>query len=192
MAQQHLRLLGYRFDVSGLQRELAAHPEVWNEIPLRTRQYKNSPHREIDDIWVRYNPLRNFKGDWKDFNGDHPAEWYPVSNKLTWAVTLAQDLAELLDRQSIGAVLITRVPPGKQVYPHIDGGWQAENHDKYIIQVKSARGQSFNFEGESLDVATGGCYWFDNSAPHWVLNPTSEDRISLIVCLRREKCHLDG
>lgn len=194
MAQQHLRLLGFRFDVSDLQKELAEHPEVWNEIGLRTRMYKNSPHREVDDIWVRYNPIKNFRGNWTEFNGDHPAEWYPVSHKLWHAAELAMDLAVLYECSihDIGAVLITRVPSGKQVYPHSDGGWQAENHEKFIIQISSAPGQSFNFENEKLDARPGECYWFDNSAPHWVLNPTSEERISLIVCLRREKCHLVG
>ena len=189
MAKQHLRLIDCSFDVSGLEKQLYDYPEVWNEIPLRTRVYKNSPHREIDDVWVRYNPLKNFSGNWADFNGDHPAEWYPVCEKLWWARELAQNLSDLQNERAIGAVLITRVPPGRQVYPHVDGGWQAENHDKYVIQIASARGQSFNFEGESLDARKGECYWFDNSAPHWVLNPTTEERISLIVCLRREKCH---
>ena len=190
MAQQHLKMIEHKFDVSRLREELVTHSEVWNEIPLRTRMYKNSPHREIDDIWVRYNPLENFKGDWTDFNGDHPAKWYEVSRKLVSASILALDLAVLQGCRGtdIGAVLITRVPAGKQVYPHIDGGWQAENHDKYIIQIASSPGQSFNFKDESIDARPGECYWFDNSAPHWVLNPTSEERISLIVCLRREKC----
>ena len=190
MAQQHLSLIPLTFVISELRDQLVAHPETWNEIPYRTKMYKNSPHREIDDIWVRYNPVENFKGDWIDFNGDHPAEWYPVVEKIPEARILAEELAFALygNEARIGAVLITRVPPGAQVHRHVDGGWQAENHEKYIIQIASAKGQSFNFENESLDARPGECYWFDNSAPHWVLNPTSEERISLIVCLRREKC----
>jgi hypothetical protein len=173
------------FHVDALREQLALHPEVWNEIPLRTQQYEGSPHREIDDIWVRYNPLKNFKGDWTKFNGPHEPAWYPVAEKIPAAVTLCVSLAKYVEAQSLGAVLITRVPPGKQVYPHVDGGWHARYYEKFVIQIASAQGQTFNFEEESLDARPGECYWFDNAYPHWVLNPTSEERISLIVCVRR-------
>lgn len=189
MANEHLKMTEMKFDVSRLKRELDLHPEVWNEIPLRTRHYSHSPHREVDDIWLRYNPLANFDGDWNKFNGPHKAEWYPVTSKIPAAVYLCFDLIRQMKIEQMGAVLITRVPPGKQVYPHVDGGWHARYYEKFIIQIASAPGQSFNFEGESLDARPGECYWFDNAYPHWVLNPTNEERISLIVCVRREKCH---
>lgn len=183
-----LRMTEMSFDkelIESLRKELEASPEVWNEIRYRTREYPNSPHREIDDIWVRYNPLKNFRGDWSEFNGPHVSEWYPVARKLPSAGILACELAVKTRALALGAVLITRVPPGAQVYPHVDGGWHARHYEKFVIQIASAKGQTFNFEGESLDARPGECYWFDNSAPHWVLNPTSEERISLIVCVRR-------
>jgi len=189
MADKHLGMTGLTFPVATLHEQLAAHPEVWNEIPLRTRMYEGSPHREIDDIWVRYNPLKNFHGDWSKFNGPHEAAWYDVTEKLPAVIQLSVMLANKLLAKSIGAVLITRVPAGKQVYPHVDGGWHAGYYEKFVIQIASSPGQTFNFEGESLDARPGECYWFDNAFPHWVLNPTKEERISLIVCLRREKCH---
>jgi mannose-6-phosphate isomerase-like protein (cupin superfamily) len=189
MAQQYLKMTEHRFEVDRLQEELKAWPDVWNELPWRTRAYTNSPHREIDDIWVRYNPLRNFDGNWEKFNGPHEAEWYPVAWRIPSVIELVISLATKLEAKEVGAVLVTRVPPGKQVYPHVDGGWHARYYEKFVIQVASSPGQSFNFEGESLDARPGECYWFDNSQSHWVLNPTSEERISLIVCVRREKCH---
>jgi mannose-6-phosphate isomerase-like protein (cupin superfamily) len=189
MAQQYLKMTEHRFEVDRLQEELKAWPDVWNELPWRTRAYANSPHREIDDIWVRYNPLRNFDGNWEKFNGPHEAEWYPVAWRIPSVIELVISLATKLETKEVGAVLVTRVPPGKQVYPHVDGGWHARYYEKFVIQIASSPGQSFNFAGESLDARPGECYWFDNSQSHWVLNPTSEERISLIVCVRREKCH---
>jgi hypothetical protein len=185
MAEQHLKMTDMRFEIEQLRSELTLHSEIWNQIPLRTRTYKHSPHREVDDIWARYNPLRNFDGDWNKFNGPHKAEWYPVVSWIPSVIDLSLELADQVGSKQIGAVLITRVPPGKQVYPHVDGGWHARYYEKFIIQIASAPGQSFNFEGESLDARPGECYWFDNAFPHWVLNPTSEERISLIVCVRR-------
>lgn len=189
MANKYLGMTEMKFDISRLKRELDLCPEIWNEVTLRTRYYKGSPHREVDDIWVRYNPLENFTGDWNKFNGPHEAEWYPVAQKIPSVVDLCLGLATRLMTLQVGAVLITRIPPGKQVYPHVDGGWHAGYYSKFVIQIASAPGQSFNFKNESLDARPGECYWFDNSHTHWVLNPTKEERISLIVCVRREKCH---
>src|SRR5580658_1128136 len=109
------------FDVSGLQQQLAAHPEVWNTVTLRT-EHPRSPHREVSDIWVRYNALSNYHGDMQRFNDVHVSEWYPVSEVLTEARRLAEAVA---DGRDIGAVLITKIPGGKQVYPHVDVGWHA-------------------------------------------------------------------
>jgi Aspartyl/Asparaginyl beta-hydroxylase len=181
-----------RFDVERLKRELEESPEVWNEIPFRTRVFEGSPHREVDDVWVRYNHFRNFNGDWAKFHDRHESEWYKVCEKIPSARRLSRDLANALQTSELGGVLLTRVPAGKQVYPHRDQGWHAGYYEKFVIQIVSAPGQMFCFEDEELNARPGECYWFDNSYLHWVKNPTEEDRVSLIVCVRREKCHLVG
>lgn len=174
----------HAFDVEPIIKELDAHPEVWNEIKLRTEP-PTSPHREVDDIWIRYNPLSNYQGDMSAFNGPHVGEWYPVVDKLPSVKLLCEALQELLQASEIGAVLITRVPPGKQVYPHVDGGWHAATFEKFCIQVKGNKDQAFCFDGEELRAEPGDVYWFDNSKSHWVINQSDSERISLIVCLRR-------
>ena len=168
------------FDVSGLQRQLADHPEVWNTIRLRTEDPR-SPHREVSDIWVRYNPIENYRGDIRKFNDVHVSEWYPVAEVLTEARTLAECVA---DGRDIGAVLITKVPAGKQVYPHVDIGWHARATTKYGLQIHGNDKQAFHFEGEELVTRDGDLFWFDNAYPHSVTNDSEEDRMTLIVCVK--------
>ena len=179
----HLGLAPYRFDVSVLASQLEEHPEIWNEIPFRT-EHPESPHRESSDIWVRYNRRDNYAGNMQTFNGEHVSEWYPVIAKIPAVIDLCWGLC-LKERATLGGVLITKVPAGKQIYPHVDGGWHAAVHEKFIITVKGNERQSFNFDGESLSTIPGESFWFENAYPHWVKNESAEDRISLIVCIRR-------
>lgn len=180
--------LPYRFNTEPLYRELVNYPEVWNEIPYRTNS-ATSPHREVDDVWVRYNALENWTGDRDSFNGPHTSVWYPVVHRLPAARLLALDLYAQLEGVQLGAVLITRVPAHKQVYPHVDESWHARYYEKFIIQVRGNNRQAFFVKEQLVSARTGECYWFDNSHPHWVVNHSDEDRISLIVCVRRAECH---
>jgi hypothetical protein len=179
---KHIGPLDFKFDVAPLAAELRSSPEVWNEIPYRTN-FENSPHREVDDIWVRYNSLENYYKDPKTFNNEHLSVWYPVITKIPAARALARELMEKIGAPRLGGVIITRIPPGKQVYPHVDPGWHAQYYDKFIIQIQSAPGQAFCFEDGEFPADTGDSYWFDNSVSHWVVNRSRVDRISLIVCL---------
>lgn len=175
------------FDVSRLQQQLAEHPEVWNTITLRT-EHSRSPHREVSDIWIRYNALENFRGDMQQFNDAHVSEWYPVAEVLTEARQLAECVA---DGRDIGAVLITKIPAGKQVYPHVDVGWHARTFEKYGLQIHGNDRQAFHFEGESLITLDGDIFWFNNAYPHWVTNESTSDRVTMIVCTKQNG-HMAG
>jgi hypothetical protein len=179
-----IELLQTGWDVEPLQQQLAAHPDVWNRHTMRTAS-EGTPHREVDDIWVRYNAWENFSGDAEAFNSEHESEWYPVVAQLPAAWSLARRVARLAGMRKLGGVLITRVPPGGEVKPHVDHGWHAHAHDKIAVQIQGNRGQSFCFDMVSLRTVPGDVYQFDNSFKHWVLNPTDQERITMIVCVRK-------
>ena len=90
-----------------------------------------------------------------------------------------------LNGTRLGGVLITKIAAGKECKPHQDNGWHARYYEKFAIQIASAPGQRFCFEGESLETKPGDIFKFDNSHVHWVTNPTPYDRITLIACLQR-------
>lgn len=173
----NIKLLPDRFDVHQLQVELENF-SGWNWFPMRTQG--NSPHRECDDIWVRW------QNGAVRADGSFDCEWYGVAHELPSAVALCQLISDLYMGIEMGGVLITRIPPGKQVYPHVDRGWHAHRYEKFAIQVKGNSEQSFCFQEERLSPQSGELFWFDNSKPHWVLNPSAEERITLICCIRRD------
>jgi len=175
----HIELIHRRaFDMHPLLAELAAHPQAWNEHPART-QSQDSPHREASDIWVRFFPADNLGS-----TREKEVIWYPVAEKLPTARSIAEELMSQFAGLALGGILITKIPPGKRVYPHIDLGWHARTYEKFAVQVRGNWRQAFHFEGESLVTEEGDLFWFDNSYSHWVTNDSDEDRITLIVCMR--------
>ncbi len=172
------------FDVSGVVAELEASPELWNEHRERTTLY-NGPHGGVSDIWVRYNDFANFDGDLAAFNEPHESVWYPGSLKLPTVRSLVYDVMRVVEGDVLGGVLITKVPPGGRVEPHIDGGWHAGFYGKFAIQIKGNQQQAFHFEDAELRAEPGDLYTFDNSKLHWVTNDSDSDRITLIICIRK-------
>jgi len=157
-------------------------PRIWNTYPFR--RGPKSPHRDLDDIWVRYNDIACFTGDIAKFNSPHESVWYPVVEQIPTAKAIAEKIGEDF-KGKIGGVLITRIPPGKSCHPHIDQGWHAEHYEKFAYQVQGNVEQSFNVEQEVLRTKSGDLFWFDNSRLHWVNNPSDEERITMVVCVRR-------
>jgi hypothetical protein len=174
--------------------ELQKHPKIWNEITLRTEG--DSPHRELDDIWVRYAPSMDLAPE------PHAAMWYPSVKHIPIVVEYCELMRQMFEMSTIGGVLITRIPAGKQCYGHIDEGWHAAFYQKYALTVTAAPGQHFWVEDKTLETMPGEIFTFDNSKMHGVKNDSPYERITLIVCLSKdgkynakpgeELCHSDG
>lgn len=171
------------FDIGPAVHELYAHPELWNQYRMRTEVY-GTPHRSIDDIWVRYNDFAAYTGDAFFFASEHDSVWYPGAVKIPAVKDLCLELMAEVRGERLGGVLITRIPPGGQVDPHIDGGWHARYYDKFAIQLMGNQDQTFWFEDAQLSALPGECYTFDNSKLHAVYNRSGEPRMTLIVCIR--------
>lgn len=178
-----IMLVAEGVDIMPLALQIERHPDLWNQHAGRTEGYA-SPHQRIDDIWVRYNHWSNFDGDMAAFNEAHESVWYPAATQLPAVRDIVFPIMARVHGERLGGVLITRIPPGGRVEPHTDHGWHAEYYAKYAVQIKSARGQAFCFEGEQLATKPGDVYWFDNAHKHWVVNDSDVERMTMIVCIR--------
>lgn len=186
---KHIGILPLQFDPQPLMGQLADCPQAWDTIKHRT-EHPKSPHREVSDIWVRYNDLANYHGDMRQFNAAHESVWYPVIEDLPAILPLVDHLMDHLGAYELGGILITKIPAGKQVYPHVDQGWHAGHYRKVGMQLAGNDKQAFCFEDGALSALSGECYWFDNHICHWVRNDSREDRITLIVTARwGHTCH---
>lgn len=173
-------------DVLPLMAELSNHPELWDRDVERLSV--NGPHRETDDIWIRYRDKTEHvaKNNWSEFADIHIPIWYPSAADLPSAVRLALDLMAHTRGEMLGGVLLYRVPAGKQIYIHTDTGWHPEYFDKYNLALQSQSGCSFYYPetGESMEAVTGDLHWFRNTVPHGVKNESDQDQIILTFCIK--------
>ncbi len=173
-----IKLVAEGVNVSPIYWALQSHPELWNQHTTRTAD-PASPHHGLDDIWARFgNPARAKDGE------AHDSFWYPSAD-LLGIRQHCYDLMHMTQGDELGGVLITRIPPGASCKPHTDPGWHARRYQKYAVQIASAPGQQFCFEGESLETKPGDVFWFDNQFSHWVTNDTQYERITMIACIRK-------
>jgi hypothetical protein len=182
--QRSIRLLHSGMPVRLVQQRLAApeNSDLWNAFGLRTAAYA---HSDVSDIWVRYNPFSNFDpANPAAFNDAHESQWYPAIDRLPVLMPLIFDVMRTVEGERLGGVLITRIPPGASVKPHIDQGWHARYYDKFAVQIAGGAKQAFCFEDDVLVSETGDLYTFDNSRKHWVTNESERTRITLIICIR--------
>lgn len=171
-------------NVQPILAELEAHPELWDQNRFRTIGGYGNPHTRLSDIIVRFNDWKNWTGDRAAFNEEHESVWWEPFEKLPAIEPLVFDLARLFLAERIGMVLITRIPPHTNCEPHIDSGWHARHYLKFALQLKAAPGQMFCYDDFRLETFPGDLYAFRNDWRHWVENPTDEERITLIICLR--------
>lgn len=176
------------FDVLPLQVALKRQPNLFGKYNLRSSGY-TSPHSEMTDIWVRYNDITNYleSNDFTKFNDEHDSIWYPSYYALPQLKDIIFKLMSLVDGERLGAVLITKLAPGGGIAKHVDSSWHADYYDKYYIPIQNGEGATFNFDDGVISPKLGEVYWFNNSVTHWVENNSSEDRISLIVCIRSDR-----
>jgi len=175
-----IELLWSGIDVGPLRAALDAHAHLWDQHTARTHS-EDSPHHGLSDIWVRFADPDTMRPD-----GSHDSVWYAQADVLP-VRELVFPLMAAVRGERLGGVLITRIKPGQVCKPHTDPGWHARHYDKFAVQVAAAPGQAFHFEGISLETKPGDVFWFDNSHRHWVTNESTEDRITMIVCIRTER-----
>lgn len=166
-------------DTMPLLAALAARPDLWNQNPLRTT-YPDTPHCEADDIWLRFNEMSDDPTQVIDDIQAHP---YPAWHELP-VKDMVLNLMRAVGGTQLGRVLITRIAPGGEIYPHCDEGAPATFFQRYQIMLQCNPGVLFLCGDETAQMKTGDVYWFNNALEHSVLNNSNADRIALIADIR--------
>lgn len=174
--------IAYGLNVEPLRAALAAKPHLFGQHSARV--CGASPHRSVTDIWVRYNDIANLG---PNFNDEHDAVWYPAYAELPELTPILFALVGYVQGERLGGVLITKLPPGGEILPHVDSGWHAGYYDKFYIPVQNDPGALFRFPSGDLIATPGEVYHFNNDIPHSVDNRSMSDRIALIVCIKTDK-----
>lgn len=189
---KHFELISEGIDVAPLLAELDANPWLWDQHSRR-KTAPGTPHAGMSDIWVRYNDdtQARLTGDWTGFNDEHVPVWYPAWEALPSLRPIVFDLMAKVQGEMLGGVLITKIPPGAGIAPHTDSGWHVDYYEKFYLSLKSKPGARFWCDDggikEALEPRPGQIWLFDNHKIHWVTNDSDDDRITLIICIRRHK-----
>lgn len=170
-------------------KEFLENYEEWGENPQRG--VPGSPHEEMTDIWVRFNDpkLCDKSGDLLSFIEEHESIWL---KSFTSVNRICKKLMKFTEGERLGGVLITKLPPGGKIHPHVDGGWHAEYYDKYYVPIKNDKGARFCFDDGFIEPEEGQVFAFRNDVTHWVENNSEQDRIAMIICIKQSKYSKEG
>lgn len=160
--------------------------DLWNSNDLRTK-YPNSPHKDADDIWLRFNDKKDYGDNPQRVMDDVECVNYEAWVKLPQAHEIIFNLMRFVRGVRLGRVVITRLAAGRIITPHKDGGKYAEYYDRYHCILQNFPGSIFRGGKESLVMKNGEIYWFNNLEEHEIKNYSSDDRITMIIDIRNIK-----
>jgi hypothetical protein len=176
-------------DVGALRHGLKLVPELWDQWALRK---VTSQHSETQSIILRGNPYTEGEDINSVLFGTH-CENYPAFAHLPQARRLVFGLMAQVEGEELGRVIISKSAPGVNVLRHTDlipmplGArpiQPADYYERYHIVLQSQPGCLFECGGETVAMAMGEIWWFDNTQPHEVVNNSADDRVHLIVDVR--------
>jgi hypothetical protein len=170
----NFKLIDQGIDTTPLLDRLTDNPNLWNQLDYRKRG-DESAHHQVNDIIVRFDDPTNYTAgihciDYKYYNMLCPA--------LDDLIKLAVDRAQ---GTKVGRSVITKIPPGKTVTPHIDTEASVNIYKRYHICLYGSAGNMFTSGNETVEMHTGEFWWFENKKVHSCINQGVEDRIHLIV-----------
>lgn len=183
---KHFRKITEGMDVSRLVGQLDDHDELWDEYTFRTT-VKGGPFQGTSDLWVRYRAMHELTAP-RHFAEPHLPVWYPGVGRIPAVRTVCLDLLAMCRAEILGGVLITRVPPHGCILPHHDrGSWHAEFYNlKVYVPLHSNAGCVNICENERVSMQVGEVWSFNNLETHSVENSGDTDRVTLIVCMRKD------
>lgn len=164
-------------DVVQVMQALSLNPDLWDENTLRT-DHENTAHGDTSDVWVWFNDGTS------DVVNDIQTYPYRAWSVLHPLRSIVLDLMRKVDGTQLGRVLITKLPPGKTITPHVDGGAPATFYTRFQIVLQSLPGAVFHIEDESVSFQSGDVWWIDNTKEHSVVNNSADDRIVCIVDIK--------
>jgi hypothetical protein len=164
-------------NVAPLLVAVSRQPELWDQNTLRTKHPKTA-HGAVSDIWLMFNDTEG------DVANDIIVKPYPAFKELPQARPIIFDLMRMVEGVTLGRVIITKLPPGKKITPHVDGGAPATYFSRYQIALQSLPGALFTIGDETVNFESGEVWLIDNKKEHSVVNNSRDDRIVMIVDIR--------
>lgn len=181
--------------VTPLLHQIIRKPHLWNKNTFRTT-FPNSPHVDVDDIWVRFSAPKNCTTTTRVI-GDGAPVWYPAADELPELKPIIKNLMSGVGAYELGRVLISRVRPGGVILPHRDADGEyvhAPDIARYHVVLQGLPGSLYTCgepgsedepsDVETVQMLTGEVWWFNALKLHHIQNNSADDRIHLLVDVR--------
>ena len=167
-------------NTSSVLRELVTQPELWDQNTLRT-SHPDTAHADVSDIWLWFNAIPDTPDG---VINDIQTVEYPAWTRLPSLRRMVLDLIHRVNGVQLGRCIITKLLPGGEITPHVDGGAPAEFYTRYQIALQSLPGALFHSGDETVNFRGGEIWWVNNRVTHSVVNNSADDRIVCIVDIR--------
>lgn len=165
-------------DIRAMWHEVMAQPERW--LASTTRQDQVAVQRETESIFLRSAVRPDDKSrKLEDIHASRltpHAAGYPAI--MQWTESFARR-----EGKRVARVLLAKLKPHGQVYPHVDGGDYYQIRDRYHLVLASASGSNMICGNEEVVMREGDVWWFDNKQLHAASNTSASDRTHLIFDL---------
>jgi hypothetical protein len=163
--------------INPLLLQVLRHDELWDKEHIESRWKEGYPEIDVSEILVRY-PIG-------DESEDIQCEWRASSALLPAARELSLSVMTHVRGEQLGRVVLTRLGPGKVIYPHADTvGAYTNFYTRFHVPLKSDERVVFRCGDERTSMCAGELYWFDKSLVHTIENRGLDDRINLIIDVR--------
>jgi hypothetical protein len=175
----HFKLINDNVDVKPIAREIAALENAWFQ---RTgRQERCQAQIETNAIPLR--GLRRSKIMGRRRRDVNETRQTLMAKNFPQTLCLLEAFAAMLDGE-LSRAKLARLPPGAEVYPHIDRGEYYRQRDRYHLVIDSPFASTLIAEDETATLKTGELWWFDNKVLHSASNNTPSPRIHLVFDLK--------
>lgn len=124
--------------------------------------------------------ITDFDLDWECFS---PYKYQPISKNKNLLGLLNPIFNYLKDLHSgeVGRSMLVKLPAGKNIDKHFDGGSYLSIAKRHHIPVITNDKVWFIIDGEKKHLGVGEIWEIDNTREHEVQNLGNEDRVHLIV-----------
>lgn len=181
MRQQTWKVVKTGLNTQPLVDKLVSRPDLWGKWAHR-QNYQGSAHQQADQIVLRWQRARSLEAAFLSLDVVDTPLMDEFGHELNGL------LLELVDAVGevgqIGRVMITRLPPGGRIAPHVDEGRYADYFDRFHVCLAGGAGNRFHCGQTSWIPVPGTAFWFNHKLMHSVENGCAEERLHLIVDLQ--------
>ena len=178
---KNFKLIARGLAVDPLLCRILTNPELW-DLERGRQQYPGSAHTQADAIILRWAEEQTLEAAFRDLDAiDYPViqQLMPEIGRAYKATLDAIGVHPLAD---LGRVMITRLPPGAAIVPHVDEGLYADHYDRFHLCLQATPGAAqFSCGGETVWMFPGDLWWFNHKREHALKNTGLLDRIHLII-----------